>query len=857
VPNVCANPFSAGYPYRVSIIVDNYEVPPCRDAFNHQHQFMKLLQLKITAIGLMMLIAVKGYSQQSIKISGTVTDSLTHEPVPFATVALLNQHTKAPVKGIRSDSIGHFALENVTAGTFTLRVSYVGYNDIIKENIMIGPVAVNLNLGSLPMTASKNNSLKEVVIAAQKEALENVDGKKVFSVNQSLVSKGGNAADLLRNVPTLQVDVDGNVSLRGATGVKVLIDGKPSVIANGDITRILQSIPASAIESIEVIPNPPAKYEADGEGLINIILKKNSRPGLNGSATISGGTRENYNGDANLRYQSNKINLYGNYSLKNGNTYSTGIQHLTFLKQTDSTRYSTETFPSVTRNKIQFVKAGVDYSFTPESTLGISGSFNSRNSHRNELLTFHNFAGDGAPVQSSNRYNIVDNNGSSYEFDLDYNLHFKKPKEELALNFSYAYGSFRDFQQYASHINSINGMPASVIDTPLISDTRHTATHYNIQADYVLPVGKSGEFSAGYRSQITLGNNDQYAYSVLSTGQTPLYAFTDLFSSNNQVHAVYLNYKDQVGNFNYQAGLRAEDSHLDATYMSYNINNVLFAAPVKVPSKGIYPSVLLTEKLENNSQLQFTFTRRVSKPSVREFNSTTDFSDPANYYKGNPGLIPESITDLELDYNKTWQNVSFTSGIYHDRVDNVIQHIQTEPVNDETTTIPENLKRSITTGLELIGHFDLVKGWDFTANTNIYERDNDAAPQYGIAANHGISWNTNITSNVSPIQQLSFQVRADYQASDMTLQDKNRAAFGMDAAAKYDFAGNRASLNFNANDIFNSRKRAFLRSSDDLLLDWQRRTVSSRATLTFSYRFGAGSGASKHTKPVKRIEDAS
>jgi len=818
---------------------------------------MKLYQLKIVAFGLLMLIGFRGYGQQNLKISGTLTESLTHQPIPFATVALLNQQTKAPVKEIQADTSGHFVLANVPVGAFALRISFVGYNSIIKENILIDTTTGDLNLGTMQMTTSKNNLLKEVVVAAKKEALQNVDGKKVFSVNQSLVSKGGNAADLLRNVPTLQIDGNGNVSLRGSANVKVLVDGKPSIIANGDITRILQSIPASAIETIEVIPNPPANYDANGEGVINIILKKNSRPGLNGSADIAGGTRDNYNGDASLSYQSGKLNLYGNYSLKNGNTLSTAGQRLTFLNPTDSVVYSTQTVKSVTRNKIQFVKAGVDYSLTPWSTLGISASFNSHNRHRNEFLTFTNYSAADALIEYYNRYNIVNNNGSSYELDLDYNRRFKKPKEELALNFSYAYGNFRDYQQYTTRYNPVNGVQSANIDTPLISDTRHKATNYNIQADYVLPVGKSGQFSAGYRTQITLGNNDQYAYNVLSAGATPLYTFTDFFSSNNQVNAIYLNLKDQIGNFSYQAGVRTEDSRLDAIFLSYNANNMLFAAPVKVPVKGIYPNVLLTEKLESNSQLQFTFANRISRPSVRQFNSTTDFSDPTNYYRGNPGLIPESVTDLELDYNKTWQNISLTSGIYNNRVNSVIQDIQTNPVNDQTTTIPENFKYSITTGLELIGHFDLLKGWDLTANANIFDRDNAAAPQYGVTANNGISWNANITSNITPVQSLSFQIHADYQASDMLLQNKNRAVFGMDAAAKYDFAGNRASLSFNANDIFNSRIWAFLKNSDDLLLNFYRRTISSRATFTFSYHFGTDPSKQKESKQRKRIEDAS
>jgi len=807
-------------------------------------------------------MAVKGYGQQNIKIFGTLTDSLAHQPISFATVALINQQTKAPVKGIQTDTSGNFVLENVPAGTFTVRISFVGYNDIFKENILVNAATGDLNLGTLPMTASKNNSLKEVVITAKKEALQNIDGKKVFSVDQSLVSKGGNAADLLQNIPTLQIDGNGNVSLRGSTGVKVLVDGKPSVIANGDVTQLLQSIPASTIESIEVIANPSAKYDAEGEGLINIILKKNSRPGFNGLVNLGGGTRDNYNGSANLSYQSGRVNLYGNYNLKNGNTYSNGIQNITFLNPSDSLRYSKETFPSVTRNKIQFLKAGVEYSLTPKSVLGISGSVNLRNTHRNEFLTVDNFAANDYPLQLSNRANTVNNNGKTYELDIDYTQHFKKPKEELTINASYSRGSFRNLQEYQSTVDIVNGHNIASLDTPLISDIQNKATNYNIQADYVLPLGSFGEFSAGYRSQFTIADNNQFAYDVTGAGTSPIYGFTSFFSSNNQVHAVYLNYEGQTGNFSYQAGLRAEDSHLNATFNSYNANNSLFSDPVHVPNEGLYPDILLTEKLGDNSKLQFTFASRVSRPTARELNSATDFSDPVNYERGNPGLTPEKINDLELAYNKTWTNVSFSSSVYYNRIDNVIKHLQIDLDDGVVLTTAENLKQSATAGLELIGHFDLLKGWDLTANTNIFERDNAAAPQFGIAANKSLSWNANVTTNLSIVKRLWLQFHADYRAPEIIIQDRNRSTYGMDAGAKYDLPGNRASLSFNANDVFNTRKWAFLRSSDDILLDFERRTISSRATIAFSYRFGNSSAAPKQARKNEakadgRIDDGS
>ncbi|HEX4849346.1 MAG TPA: TonB-dependent receptor, partial [Puia sp.] len=588
----------------------------------------KSFQLAVAVIGFITLITIRGYCQQGAKISGTLHDSLTHEPIRYASVVLLNQQTKILVKETNTDTSGHFVFENVPGWRLTLRITYVGYEDFFKENILIDPATGELNFGALTMTASKSSLLKEVDVTAKKEALKIVDGKKVFLVNQSLVSKGGNAADLLRNVPTLQVDVDGRVSLRGSANVKVLIDGKPTIIANGDVTQLLQSIPASAIESIEVIPNPPANYDADGLGIINIILKKGSRPGLNGSASIGVGTLDSYNADASLNYQKGKLNLYANYSFKAGNTLTTGFQNVTYLHPTDSVVYVNETFPALTRNEIQFIKGGIDYLLTPRSTLGVSASFNSSHVRENQVIPVNEYSADDSLNESFNRYITVNNNGNSYELDFDYSWRFKKPKEELALNFAYASGSFRDYEQFTTQYNPIYGVQSSKVDTPLISDTRHHSINYNIQADYVLPVGKSGQFSAGYRCQITLGNNDQYAYQVLHSGEAPLYAFTDFFTSNNQVNAVYLNFKGQTGKLTYEAGVRGEDSRLDATFTSYNADHVLFSTPVIVPVRGVYPSLLLTEKFKNGGQLQFTFARRLSKPSVRQLNSTIDFSDP-------------------------------------------------------------------------------------------------------------------------------------------------------------------------------------------------------------------------------------
>lgn len=304
------------------------------------------------------------------------------------------------------------------------------------------------------------------------------------------------------------------------------------------------------------------------------------------------------------------------------------------------------------------------------------------------------------------------------------------------------------------------------------------------------------------------------------------------------MYAVYVNLRQQIAAYTIQAGLRAEAGRFAATLQNYDPAGVLVSTPINVNTNGLYPALFVTRQFQHAQQVQLSYTRRINRPTPGEINPSPDVSDPVNYDRGNPELRPEDIHSIELTYKKNWSGVSLTSGLYYNQVNNVIKHLQTNPVNDITITIPENLRRAINTGLELIGNMRVSRIWSFTANVNVYDRINSAAPQYGIEATSGISWNGNITNDFSVAKGLSAQLRADYKAGEVILQDRYRPAYGFDAGAKYDFAHNRATLSFSTRDIFNTRRPAFLRVSDALLLDWQRVTYSARATLTFIWRFG-------------------
>jgi len=661
--------------------------------------------------------------------------------------------------------------------------------------------------------------LKEVEVVSKAPTLRSRLDKKVFSVNQSLISVGGSAADLLQNIPGLQVDPNNNISLRGATNVKVLVDGRPSLIGGGSVAQILQSIPAASIEKIEVITSPTAKYDAEGQGIINIILKKGARSGYNGAATASAGTRNNYNAGASIDYRAGKADIYGNYSFQRKNTYSNGFQYMTYLNSKDSTYYSNELFPSTTISNIHLAQAGVDYRLSSRDLLSITGQYSATTTNRHEYLTIDNLTQQHTPVQLSNRTNTTNGWNDTWGATLDLAHKFRRPSGQLDLDFAWSTNSGDKFQLYKTE-------PTSAI----LQDIRKTkGANYNIRVDYTLPLGKGGRLQTGARTQLATTDNRQWDSSAIN-----------FFKTNDQVHAVYINYQQQLEQYTIQAGLRAEIGRMAA----------LFTTPINVNTTGLYPSLFLTRQLPHAQQVQLSYTRRINRPTPRDINPLPDVSDPVNYDMGNPAIRPEDIHSIELTYKKTWPGAYLTSAVYYNQTNNPIKHIQTDPVNDVTITISENLRRAINTGLELIGNLRVSRLWSFTANVNVHDRINSAAPQYGIRANSGLSWNANITSDLSLAKGLSAQLRADYKSTELVLQDRYRQAYGFDAAAKYDFAHNRATLSLSARDIFNSRRPAFLRVSEALLLDWQRITYSARASLSFTWRFGNNStdtkGSSRH-----------
>lgn len=816
---------------------------------------MRLITSKVLLLLITICLGTVKLSAQTAgigKISGKIVDAQTSEGIHFATALLLDKKTKSIIKGIQTETDGSFVITGIPNGVYTFKASYVGLQTMVRDSVSITDAVKQVNFGEIKMKTAKGNMLNEVTITAPKATMQMGIDKKIFSVDQSLVSEGGSASDLLQNVPSVQTDIDGNVSLRGSSGVRVLIDGKPSLIAGGNIAQILQSIPASSIESVELITNPSAKYDAEGQsGIINIVLKRNKKLGFNGSAALTAGNRENYNGNTSLSFQNNKVNLYGNYSYRYGNRIGGGFNNIQYLNPSPSSlAFAGQVNNSVDLNKGHNLKAGMDYYLAEKSVISFSSGLNIGNGDENEMLYIDQLYSNRNPFSLSNRSNIEQQERNSYDLGLDFSQKFANPKEELTANLGFSEGSNDNYQVYNTNIYNINGSTTNDID--IQRTTRNGFNrNYNIQLDYTKPLGNFGKFEGGYRSQIRISESSTFAdqLSPVDGGYDFNYSLSNDFNSKDQVHAAYINYQNQIKSFGYQIGLRAEDAKLDTRMGAYNINSNLAYTPGQVAYTRIYPSVFLTQKISEEQQVQLSYSRRVNRPRGWDTNPFLDVSDPLNYRQGNPNLQPEDVHAFELSYSRFWKKFSVISSAYMRQTDDVIQRIRTEPdANGITITTPQNLTRNISSGLELIGKFDLVKKWNFTANVNLYQSKILGVPAFGIVENAGFSWNANLTNNFTLPLGITVQIKGDYRAAEVMAQGKRNAMYGLDAGGKYDFKDKKSSLSLNIRDVFATRRWAMTTEGTTSIVDFSRQMQGTMANLTYSYRFGKTAFNFKKTK---------
>lgn len=789
------------------------------------------------------LVTLESQNSATLKIKGKVVDEKTNAALDFATVSLLNVNNNKQVKAAQTDLNGNFSFNNIAPGNYKISISFVGYEPVSKS-VSLNSQQKELNLGSLKLKKGGASVLKEVVVNAKKDVIQLGIDRKVFNADESLATQGGTASDLLATVPSVQVDLDGNVSLRGTNNVRILIDGKPSTFGGGDVTSILQSLPANAVEKVELITNPSSKYDPEGQsGIINIVLKKNQRYGTNGNVNISAGRLNNYNFNAGLNHRNEKWNLSGNYSFRTADRKGFGLNNTTFLNSTNGISFTEANQNSLRKDINNTLKLGAEYYFTEKTSLALSGNLNTGDEDSRENLNQLFFDSNRNIIDNGPGLNTRKEKSYGYDLNLDFFHKFKSQGEELSANVSYGNRDEDENGNIVQQFFDNQGNISNRLGINRLNDVNQKTNNINLQLDYIKPLSKTSKIEAGYRTTLKFNDEDQIS-DTLVTGTTNYnrdYELTSLFEMEDMVHAVYTNYQKQfTEHFGAQIGLRAEQAYLNTTFTGKDINQQNSVTPGKLDYFRVYPSIFLTQKFEGQNQIQLSYSRRVNRPRGWQVNPFPDVADRYNIRIGNPNLKPEDIHSFELGYSKFWRAVTFTSSIYFRQVNDVVQGIREQNPDQNGGTISRfyNIARNRSTGLELISRADITKAWNVTGNLNFFKTYFKGDENLGINDNNGFNWNGNLTSSLTITKNLSAQGNMFYMAPRTMSQGKTKEMLGLDAGLRYFIMNKKATLGFNMQDILNSRKFGMVTNNGQFIQEFERRRQGQMYNFSLSYRFG-------------------
>lgn len=792
------------------------------------------------------VLTVYAETEKGAQITGKVIDASTKQGMEFANISLRKTGSKEFIKGTVSDQLGAFRLDGVSNGNYVVAVSVVGYATFEKE-LTIGTGQKTINLRNI-LLKEDTQLLNEVQVVGQRSQMKFEIDRKVFNVDQSLATAGGSASDVLGNIPSVQVDPEGEVSLRGNSSVTVWINGKESGLSADNRAQILEQLPAESIERVEVITNPSAKYNPEGTaGIINIVLKKNRKAGYYGSLQAGVDTRGGYNAAGNVNFSSGKFESFVNVGTRvrksegegytnrqnlddNGNP----VSYLNQLRNDEDTRK-----PVIARMGTTYHATDKDhFSFSGFGLLGRGDETDWLNYTSNIPGSFTNSLRTSAEKRKMNIGN----------FEIGYKRDFSE-KSNLDLSASYNLVNITPESSFLQVSNYAGGTSTSSYQ---FQENVMKPRKWEFQADYVTEFGEQNKIEAGYKGEFLTSKSKVSTYSGTSEGNA---AFNEglynNFTYDQNVNALYATYSKRINRFGIQLGLRGEHTRTNTNSLGYNQSETDHPA-YKDDYFSFYPSAFLSYQLPSNNELQLNYTRRVSRPWGGQLNPFVNLTDSTNISYGNPLLLPQYSNSLELNYIKNWENHTLSASLYYRNTDNVIQRISYRDGDIMKSTF-ENIAKTQSAGTELILKNNLFRMIDLTSTLNFYYNKLDGfsylpagatTPVVG-EADEDFSWSARIIANVMLPWGVSLQATGDYNSRELVAQGYRKANHAIDLGLRKSFLDRKLSLTINTRDLLNSRKRETITSgsgfSQESVFARSGRTVG----FTLTYNFGNMKGGSK------------
>lgn len=791
--------------------------------------------LQIISLFLVLTLSLSAQNNKLGTISGTVVDKATSRPMEFVNVVLRNKADSAIVAGTETDPKGKFGFIDIPPGEYFIRISFIGYSERRTSARKIDARNLNWNLGTVALTESSVN-LDEVVVTGQKAFFNNTVDRKVYNIGQDIMSKSGSTSELLQSIPSVEVDIDGNVSLRGSSGVLILVNGKTSPLMAKSSATVLQQMPASSIERIEIITNPSAKYKPDGaSGIINIVLKKNIGMGSNGSFSANVGNDSRANGNVRFNFNPDAFTLFGSYSLRADNRNRINTDARTQIAAASTLSYYKEEQYSYANPLSHNISLGAEYTIDPANSMGLSGNYFHNGFIRTEksTKTVQNALAVVTDTYGRNRWDDEYEDEYGLKFFAEHK--FEKKDHRVRLEFS----NSKAPEVEDNHYTDLYWLPPAPnqYDNTLI---RQTEGQNELTIDYSDPLSEESTLEAGYAGE--LNSRDMDFYGEFFDQNRKVFvkdvAASNRFLFDETIHALYATYEQSFGSFGMMAGLRAEQSSVKSNLVTLDssISNSYFS---------LFPTVHFSYKLNEAAEVQLSYSRRTHRPEGDDLNPFPEYRDPRNISSGNPKLLPEYVHSVELGCKFETDQFSLFPALYYrytyDRFTSI-----TTPLNDSTLlTTRTNLASDQSLGVEVILSGNVGDVLTSHASANVFFNQIDAS-NLGYSGNKSTtSWSGALTLNLNATKSSMVQMNASYNSRRLTAQGENLPSYVVNLGLRQELMDGKLAMVLTVADLLRTLKRTSELTTPVL----HQQVINSRDSRVvyfgFTYYFGSNGKKSK------------
>ena len=744
-------------------------------------------------------------SSNEVKISGKVVDALSGQPLEYATIVLKNTATQKISGGI-TEPDGTFNI-STPKGNYLISVEFISFK---SKKYPARDVNADLNLGTIKLSED-TSSLDEVVVVAEKTTVDIRLDKKIFNIGKDLSIRGGNASDVLGNVPSVQVDVEGNVSLRGNENVTILIDGRPSALVGLNGAEALRQIPAEAIEKVEVITSPSARYDAEGTaGILNIILRKNKLIGFNGNLQLDLGYPERYGTAANINYRNEKWNFFTNTGYRYNATPGNALNDSEFLSSNAQNARVIERREFNRLGRSLFTSFGAEYFINDESSIIANVVVNLGDDDDVNTNTIDRFNSSGGLNEATLRTENEGEDESRIQYTLDYINNFDGKGRRLTANLQYS----TETEDILNNITEVDTQANLLNDLERVLEDQDEKSAL-LQIDYVHPVGEDVQYEVGYRGNYRDIFNSFFLEERLVFPDGPLVPDAGLNNSFNYeelVSAAYFQYGQQFNKFSVLAGLRFEHTDIEITQQTTSSTNTQNYS-------NLFPTLNFGYEIKDGENFTLGYNRRIRRPRGRNLNPFPSRSSESNIYTGNVNLQPVITDAFDFGYLKRWEKFTLSTSIYYNRSNDNWERIQentgmtTDNGDPVIRRFPINLSLEQRTGFEFTLNYRPYKWWNINSDFNLFHVTTDGAytnPDTNITQDFSFE-NTafflRLNQKLTLPGKTDVQINSNYRGANRNAQSENNGIFSLNLAASKDFFNEKISMSLNVNDVFNSRRR--------------------------------------------------